>query len=187
MANSPTHLAEIERLSGREAYFVSTNILRAKEFAPLHVRPVKAPYKLLYVGRLHNLKGLRELIKALSILEQTGRACELDIVAARQEPVYTQLRGLAEQLGVAGRIHWRGFVPFGEDLFEFYRAADIFVLPSYTEGFPRVLWEAAANCCPLVATAVGGIPAIIESRKTCLADPPQRRSSDRGGRGATAL
>lgn len=173
MANSPTHLPEIERLSGKEAYFVSTNILREAEFAPLHVRPVTAPYKLLYVGRLHFLKGLRELIKAVSILKQGGQTCELDIVAARQEPVYTQLRELAEQLGVAKQLHWRGFVPFGPELFMFYQSADAFVLPSYTEGFPRVIWEAAANCCPVIATAVGGIPAIIEHEKHALLIPPK--------------
>lgn len=173
MANSPTHLPEIERLSGKEAYFVSTNILQEAEFAPLHVRPISIPCRLLYVGRLIFLKGLRELIKAVSILGQGGQACDLEIVAAKQEPVYTQLRELAEQLGVAKQLHFRGFVPFGPELFKFYQSADVVVLPSYTEGFPRVIWEAAANCCPVIATSVGGIPAIIEHEKHALLIPPK--------------
>ncbi len=51
---------------------------------------------------------------------------------------------------------------YGEELFEYYRNTDIFVLSSHSEGTPRVLIEAMAFGSPIVATRVGGIPDIIE-------------------------
>lgn len=173
IVNSPTYLAEIEQLYGRQAHFISTNILRQAEFAPLRVRPLGDPYRLLYVGRLHFLKGLRELFEAISLLQAQGLPCVLDIVGAPEEPVATRLQELAQRLAIADQLRWRGFVPFGPELFECYQSADIFLLPSYTEGFPRVIWEAAANSCPVITTRVGGIPAILEHERHALLVPPK--------------
>jgi glycosyltransferase involved in cell wall biosynthesis len=44
-----------------------------------------------------------------------------------------------------------------------YRNADIFVLPSYHEGFPRTIWEALANSCPIIVSKVGSIPYVLEN------------------------
>jgi glycosyltransferase involved in cell wall biosynthesis len=173
MANSPLYLPELEARFGKPAHFVPTNTIREMEFAPLAARPLNDPLRLLYVGRLHLLKGLRELLTAAALLQKQGQPCIVNIVAGLEEPVYTELRKLAEDLGIAEQVQWRGYVPFGPDLMAFYREADIFMLPSYTEGFPRVLWEAAANSCPVIATAVGGIPALFASEEQALLVPPQ--------------
>jgi len=173
MANSPVHLPTLEKLSGKKAFFVPTGTIRKSEFAPLQFRPVSEPIKLFFCGRLHFLKGLRELFSAMSILWQQGYHCELDLIGALEEPAYSQLLGLAGQLGIVKQIHWHGFVPFGQKLLNFYRTADLFVLPSYTEGFPRVFWEAAANCCPVIITSVGGIPALLVNEQHALLIPPK--------------
>jgi len=49
-----------------------------------------------------------------------------------------------------------------------YRAADVFVLPSLMEGFPRVLYEAMSQGVPVIATSVGGIPDIVKDRDNGL-------------------
>lgn len=173
LVNSPIYLSEVEAISGKPAHFVPTNTIRISEFSPKQVRLVKTPCRLLFVGRLHYLKGLRELFQAISILNQHGQACVLDLVGGLEEPIHTQLLGLAHQLGIAEVIRWHGFIPFGPGLFKLYQEADIFILPSYTEGFPHVLWEAAANCCPIITTAVGGIPALFSDGKHGLLVPPK--------------
>jgi glycosyltransferase involved in cell wall biosynthesis len=173
MANSPAYIPEIEVLTGHKAFFVPTNTIQEEEISPLHVRPVGIPFKLLYVGRLNFLKGLRELFCALAVLHQQGQRCVLDLVGDLDEPVYPDLVKLADQLGITNLIYWHGFVPYGPELFKYYLNADSFVLPTYTEGFPHVLREAVANCCPVITTSVGGIPAIFEHEKHALLIPPK--------------
>jgi len=59
-------------------------------------------------------------------------------------------------------ITWKGYVPYGNEIKKIYREADIFVLPSLTEGIPKVIYEALAFGVPIVSTDVGGIPDIIK-------------------------
>ena len=173
MVNSPAYVAEIDHLYGFQAHFVPTNTIRKAEFAPFQVRSLSNPVRLLYCGRLDYQKGLQELFQATSILLQSGLDCELEIMALKKEPVYTQLRTIAEDFGLADIVHWHDYVPYGLKLFQIYQSADIFILPTYTEGFPRVLWEAAANCCPTITTTVGGIPALWENERHGLLVPPK--------------
>jgi glycosyltransferase involved in cell wall biosynthesis len=173
MANSPILVSEFEKILGINAHFVPTNSIRKSEFAPLRVRPISDPIRLLYCGRLDLRKGLHELFQTVAILNQQGQPCQLDIVGATLEPVYSELLQLAHGLSIKDLISWRGFIPYGPDLFEFYRQADVFVLPSYSEGFPHAIWEAAANCCPVITTSVGGIPALLENEEQALLIPPK--------------
>lgn len=53
----------------------------------------------------------------------------------------------------------------------------MFVLPTYYEGFPHVLWEAAANCCPIITTVVGGIPAFLENERDGLLVLPRNSAA----------
>lgn len=177
MANATLHIPEIEQIADRQAHFVPTNTIRMDEFTGVSVRPISSPIRLLFVGRLSFLKGLRELLKAVAILNAAGLSCRLTIVAATNEPEYSQLRELADRLNLKRSITWKKFIPFGKDLLATYRSADVFVLPSYTEGFPRVLWEAAANCTPIVTTQVGGIPALLEDNKHALLVEPKNSSA----------
>ena len=173
LANSPALVSEIDQIFGYEAYFVPTNSIWKSEFAPPQVRTVSNPRKLLYCGRLDLEKGIRELIQALAILNQKEGLYQLDIVGEKCEPVFTELKELANDLGVAYQIRWHGLVPYGPGLFSFYQRADVLVLPSYTEGFPHVIWEAMANSCPVITTSVGGIPALIEHGEHALLIPPK--------------
>lgn len=177
LANSTQHLSEIEATTDRAAHFSPTNTISASDFVPFKARVLFSPIRLLYVGRLCFRKGLRELLSTLSRLRASGHDCVLDVVAHRVEPVYSQLLELAIKLGVEEYVRWHNFVPYGPDLFEFFRGADVFVLPTYNEGVPRVLWEAAANCTPIAATAVGGIPEVFEHERHALLFRPKNIES----------
>jgi glycosyltransferase involved in cell wall biosynthesis len=72
-----------------------------------------------------------------------------------------------------GHVRAPGEVPFGRELFQHFADADVFVLPSRTEGTPRVLVEARAFGCPVVATAVGGIPTSVTDGVDGLLVPPE--------------
>jgi glycosyltransferase involved in cell wall biosynthesis len=87
---------------------------------------------------------------------------ELIIVGFTQKEYLIYLDNLIKQLNIEGRVYFRGFIPFGERLFAIYREADVFVLPSWHEGFPHSIWEAACNYLPIVTTKVGGIPGLLD-------------------------
>ena len=104
---------------------------------------------LLSVGVLRYYKGLHILLEALTALDAT-------LLIVGSGPEEDRLKSLAQELGVAGRVHFAGYVP-DADLPTYYQAADIFVLPSHlrAEAFGTVLIEAMAAGLPLVTTEIG--------------------------------
>ena len=66
------------------------------------------------------------------------------------------------------RVFFHGHRKNGEALNEIYRMSDIYIIPSYFEGFPRTIWEAMSNGLPVIATKVGSIPFILEERETAI-------------------
>ncbi len=173
MANSPALVDEVKQVYGVQATFVPTNSIRKNEFIPIEIKPVFAPWKLLYCGRLDLKKGLRELFLALHLLQKRGYTCQLDILAGHQEPAYSQLLALSGELGLNESIRWHGLVPYGPELFGYYRQAHAFVLPTYSEGFPKVFWEAAGNCCPVITTSTGGIPSMLTHNQQAILIAPK--------------
>ncbi len=175
LANSPLIVAELATLD-RSASFVPTNSIRADEFSAFEVRRISNPPKILFCGRIVPEKGVRELFEAVA-QAFPARQFELDMVGTASEAYRLELDGLASSLGIAQNIHWHGRIPYGSGLFTFYRRADVFVLPTYYEGFPHVLWEAAAHCCPIITTAVGGIPAFLENERDGLLVLPKNSAA----------
>jgi phenylacetate-CoA ligase len=83
------------------------------------------------------------------------------------------VRQRAEELGIAGALELAGFVAPGEALLARYHAADLLVHVAVTEGLPQVLLEAFATGTPVVATAVGGVPATLEHGAAGWLVPPR--------------
>ena len=116
-----------------------------------------------YVGRLSQEKGLEFLIGAAQPLSSSARAWRLLIVG--DGPQRDELTRMARDLCVADRIKFLGFQ---RDPSLWYAAMDAFVLPSLTEGTPMALLEAMANHLPVIASAVGGVPAILSDGENGL-------------------
>lgn len=141
------------------------------------------PIRLLYTGRMDRAKGLFEMVEALQILRDQGQDVILDLVGwpAQGDTVMEELLQVAEEKGVREYVVYHGFKSVGEDLFAFYKLADIYLIASQrSEGFPRTIWEAMAHSLPVVATRVGSIPQYLEHGRSAwlLKDSSSRAIAD---------
>jgi glycosyltransferase involved in cell wall biosynthesis len=87
-------------------------------------------------------------------------------------PLRATLEEQARKLGLSDRVRFLGSLP-QEQLADWYRSADLFVLPSHSEGVPNVLLEASACGTPWVASRVGGIPEIAHLGQSRLVTAKQ--------------
>jgi glycosyltransferase involved in cell wall biosynthesis len=114
----------------------------------------REPGKLIAIGRLARQKNYPLLLDALALIKD--RAWTIDILG--DGPLLRTLCQQAEQLGIADRVHFRGFVP---DPLPYLTSARALILSSSWEGQGAVLLEALACGCPVVATrstsAVAGV------------------------------
>ena len=127
------------------------------------------PLTGLLVGRIGREKGIFELVEGLESLQKKGIDFHFTIVGEITPEAMERLRisPVFPQLRLTGAITDRG------RLEEEYCNADYFCLPTYSEGFPRVLYEALAHGLPVLTTLVGSIGGVFEDRKNCLAFPPR--------------
>lgn len=124
--------------------------------------------KLLYVGRLAPGKGLEFLIKFLS----RNIDYEFSFTIVGDGALRNDLVHLVKELGLSNKVEFLGHIPFSRDLLNVYSSHDIFILPSFSEGLPQVVFEAMSQGSIVVATNVGGIPDQIEHKVTgFLFDP----------------
>jgi glycosyltransferase involved in cell wall biosynthesis/SAM-dependent methyltransferase len=121
---------------------------------------------VLYVGRLSVEKNLERLLDGLALLKPPAR-----LVVVGDGPLRAPLEARARALGVCA--DFVGVVP-NAALPERFRAADVFVLPSLTEGHPKALLEAMASGVPCAASARGGIPALVVDGESGVLFDPER-------------
>jgi len=127
------------------------------------------PLRILTVGRLSPEKGQVFLLQALKALKDRRLAFRCTIVG--DGPLRSRLIETVKSLGLADRVNFTGAV--GQDkLHDHYRNADIFVLPSLSEGLPVVLMEAMACGLPIVASRITGIPELVSEGKHGLLVTP---------------
>jgi glycosyltransferase involved in cell wall biosynthesis len=123
---------------------------------------------VLSVGRLSREKAHLDLIEGFKHLRQTNPAVSLKLIIVGDGPERSRLEAAAESFGVKELVVFVGQV---NDVQPFYVLADVFTLPSHSEGSPNVLLEAMAANLPVVATAVGGVPEIVENNESALLVP----------------
>lgn len=115
--------------------------------------------KILFgiLARLHPVKGHEIFIKAAEHVIKNNKDTHFLIAGDGEE--MNSLKNLAKELGIQENVH---FIGFTDKPYDFLNAIDINVLTSYSESFPYVLLEGARLEKPTIASAVGGIPMLIE-------------------------
>jgi glycosyltransferase involved in cell wall biosynthesis len=166
MAKSPlTHFIAVSEALRRRAielgipnhkvtvHYIGTNI---DKFIP-DVRDKKGPpFRVMFVGRLAEVKGCEYLIRAIALMNQTT---DVELVVAGDGPLKNELMRLSVQLGV--RAQFLGAIPH-DDVVINLRRSHVLSLPSVrlangmAEGLPMVLVEAQACGVPVIASAIGG-------------------------------
>ncbi|HOW71762.1 MAG TPA: glycosyltransferase [Phycisphaerae bacterium] len=165
-------LAESYQRPGRNVVLGEDSTFREEDVRPEEtLGPSPASPRLLFVGRLDYLKGIAVLLRALALLRGEGLTPVLTLVG--EGPNRGEFEVLVRELGLADAVSFRGYVPMGEQLWRVYREHDLFVLPSFTEGVPKVVIEASANGLPIVATRVGGIPDLVPPETGILVPPKE--------------
>ncbi len=110
-------------------------------------------------------KNIPLLLRSFADLRRMQPSVPLKLLVVGSGALEQELQVLAAELGIAADTT---FVPARQDVERWYRALDIFVLPSFSEAFPNAVLEAMASGCATVATRVGGIPELITHGETGL-------------------
>ena len=135
--------------------------------------PLRSAGKIIVttVGNIRRVKGHDLMIRAAADIVQQFPGVSFSIAGAVLEPDYFEdLQSLVNKLGLAGSFHFLGGAC---DLQRHLTGADIFVLPSRSEGFSNAIIEAMAAGLPVVATGVGGNAEAVEDGISGLIVPPE--------------
>jgi glycosyltransferase involved in cell wall biosynthesis len=136
--------------------------------------------RLLYLGRLHPIKGIENLLRALS---QLDTSVSLSICGNGTKQYERQLKSMVGELSLTDRVHFCGQV-VGQQKEKQFREADVCVVPSFTENFGMVVAEALATGVPVIASKGApwseiekqGCGFWVESNPQCLAEAIKRIS-----------
>ena len=126
------------------------------------------PLRVVYIGRLTKAKNVHTLLQAIGLFLGSGRRCECRIIGTG--PEYDSLKKLTEELRIAGSVQFVGGLPFEEVLAQ-YQWADVLVLASETEGWPKAITEAMAFGVVCIGSNRGLIPQILTDERGFLVKP----------------
>jgi len=143
---------------------VTTTAIDKSQIVKPEVRNETKPIKILFLGRIQDLKGIEELVDAISLLHKSNQLDNFNftIVGHENKTGYTDsLKEKLQRSNVAmDKVSFPGRVT-GSDKFQLYANHDVYVLPSYTEGCPNSLLEALASGLFCITTKVGALTDLI--------------------------
>lgn len=140
-------------------------IINAKDYK----KTEKKYLKIIYVGRVDLSKGLIELVDAAKLIEDNKLDFFIEIIGwddSNGERTTKLIKEKIKTLQLEKKIIMTGKISHGNELMEKYRDADIFYIGSkYSEGFPRVIWEALSTGCSVICSKVGGVPLYVSENE----------------------
>lgn len=146
----------------RDTYFSSVElsdkdyVAEARSYADGRAVP-----RVAFVGSLEQMyKGADVLLRAIALLRRESFPVRSVIIGDGRHRA--ELERLATTLGVTDSVEFMGQLPAGSAIQEQLDRADLFIMPSRTEGLPRAMVEAMARALPCIGSNVGGIPELLE-------------------------
>jgi glycosyltransferase involved in cell wall biosynthesis len=125
---------------------------------------------ILAVGRLSKEKAHIDLVSAVALLDKRKPETAVRLVIVGEGPERAEIEQAVRSAGIEDLVKMPGHV---SDVRDYYECADVMVISSVSEGSPNVLLEAMAADVPIVTTAVGGIPEIVNDREHALLVAPR--------------
>jgi glycosyltransferase involved in cell wall biosynthesis len=119
----------------------------------------KDRHHVLFVGRMAGVKGVPLLLQSIADLRADLPALKAILVG--DGPEQRELVVRAEGLGLQDVVRFTGYQT-QQEVAEYMKAADVFVLASFAEGLPVVLMEALASATPVIATRIAGVGELVE-------------------------
>ena len=173
-ALTPKEAGQIRACGLRQPIVIAPNGLNLAEFSkpsdldspidtPLVKGLSKNALRLLFLGRIHPKKGLDLLLPAWAKLSSQTKDWQLVIAGPDEQGHLAQVRDLARSLGLEQQIIFTGPVS-GPAKISLLHSSDLFVLPSYSEGFSMSLLEAMACGLPVIATTACNFPEILSEQ-----------------------
>jgi L-malate glycosyltransferase len=164
------HSVTVDRIDATRVETVY-NGLDLADWSHAQAKKRSGEFVIATVGNIRRVKGHDVLIKAAAAVVALLPKVSFSIAGDVLEPEYFQeLQALIEELNLADRFRFAGGI---SDLKVYLSAADIFVLPSRSEGFSNAIVEAMAASLPVVATDVGGNAEAVQDGVTGYIVPPE--------------
>lgn len=160
----------------KSLYQIKTTTISENDFFFREDTCLNNKINILYTGRFDLAKGMLEILESIAILNEKKIEIIVNFVGWEdnfEKKTQNFLLRKAKELGVENLVIFHGKKSIGEELNMFYRNADIYLIPSYHEGFPRTIWEAMANCLPVIATDVGSIPFYLTNKENVILIKPK--------------
>jgi glycosyltransferase involved in cell wall biosynthesis len=123
---------------------------RPADHAP-RTRGASKPFTLIYVGKINELKGVGDLLRAVDLLNRDAFEVRLKIVGSDPDGAF---QALADQLDCHEQVNFEGVLP-NDGIPSAMRSADVVIIPSrheYPEGLPLTIYEALASRTPIIAS-----------------------------------
>lgn len=155
IANS-SGLKELARETLDTSIDVIPNGVNIREFYPSNAKQRDSEkIQLICVARLTPRKRVQDILKAVQGLDHV----ELTLIG--KGPEEENLKEMAKELGIDSKTNFEGYIPH-EDIADFYRDSDIFIMPSLNEGMSNTILEAMASGLPIITTQTGGTDELID-------------------------
>jgi glycosyltransferase involved in cell wall biosynthesis len=153
MGADPSTIHVVENGCDENIFF-----MRSRETARHELNIPRAVELILFVGRMHHRKGVGELLDAVTAL--SPKRPNLRLVYIGDGPELKTMQEKVHARGLAHCVEFAGACASGE-VARWLAAANLLALPSYSEGCPNAVIEALSCGRPVVATAVGGVPDLV--------------------------
>lgn len=176
----PVALSDLVRDTIKKEYHLKVeripvifNGIDLSKCVPKEKYSVKDCFTILHIGRFSEQKNHRGLLEAFRVFHEKYPKSRLQLIGEGEN------RAEAESfVRKNGLEHAIEFLGLQKNVYGYMHEADVFVLPSLYEGVPMTLIEAMGSGLPIVATAVGGVPDMLDAESAILIDIDTKEIAD---------